>query len=36
MKLEVKNFGPVKSAELEIKPLTILIGKNNLGKSFLA
>lgn len=36
MKLRVENFGPVKEANMEIKPLTIIIGKNNLGKSYLA
>jgi predicted ATPase len=36
MKLSVENFGPIKKATIEVKPLTVIIGKNNLGKSFLA
>lgn len=35
MKMKVSNFGPVDKAEIEIKPLTIIVGKNNLGKSYL-
>ena len=34
--LEVENFGPVKRARIELRPLTVLLGKNNTGKSFLA
>jgi predicted ATPase len=36
MKLKVENFGPISHADIEIKPLTVLIGKNNAGKSMLA
>lgn len=36
MKIAVKNFGPVSEANLEIKPLTFIMGRNNLGKSYLA
>lgn len=36
MRLKVKNFGPVNEADIEIKPLTVIIGKNNAGKSMLA
>lgn len=36
MKVKVANFGPIKQADIELKPLTILIGKNNLGKSYLS
>ena len=36
MKILVKNFGPIKEATIEVKPLTLIIGKNNLGKSYLA
>jgi predicted ATPase len=36
MKLEVENFGPITYADIELKPLTVLIGKNNTGKSMLA
>ncbi|HDI00810.1 MAG TPA: hypothetical protein ENF78_00030, partial [Candidatus Bathyarchaeota archaeon] len=34
--LKVENYGPVKRAELELRPLTVLVGKNNTGKSYLA
>jgi len=34
-KIIVKNFGPFEHASLELKPLTILIGKNSVGKSLL-
>jgi len=33
--LRVENFGSFESATIEIKPLTILIGKNYVGKSLL-
>lgn len=36
MKLKVKNFGPISHADINIKPLTLIIGKNNAGKSMLA
>jgi predicted ATPase len=36
MKLKVENFGPISHADIEIKPFTVLIGKNNAGKSMLA
>ena len=36
MRLRVENFGPISRAEIEIKPLTVLIGKNGSGKSMLA
>ena len=31
-----RNFGPIAHAEVDLKPLTILIGSNNTGKSYLA
>lgn len=34
-KLEIKNYGPFREAEIEIKPLTIFIGRNGSGKSLL-
>ncbi|MHA1222293.1 MAG: AAA family ATPase [Candidatus Heimdallarchaeaceae archaeon] len=34
--LEFKNFGPISEGKIEIKPLTILIGPNNSGKSYVA
>lgn len=36
LKLNVKNLGPVKSADISLKPLTILLGPNNCGKSHIA
>jgi len=36
MKVEIKNFGPISHATIETKPLTLIIGKNNLGKSYSA
>ena len=36
MRLKVENFGPIVNADIEIKPLTVIIGKNNAGKSMLA
>ena len=35
MKIKVENFGPVKKAQIQIRPLTILVGQNNIGKSYL-
>ena len=36
MIVKIKNFGPIFHATIEVKPLTLIIGKNNLGKSYLA
>lgn len=33
---QVKDFGPIREADISIKPLTILIGSNRSGKSQLA
>jgi len=35
-KLIVKDFGPFGEAKVELKPLTIFIGRNSVGKSMLA
>ena len=32
----VRNFGPVEHCDIDIKPLTVLIGPNNSGKSYMA
>lgn len=32
--LGIRNIGPFSSAEIEIRPLTVIIGKNSVGKSF--
>ncbi|ADI31967.1 AAA family ATPase [Staphylothermus hellenicus] len=34
--ISIKDFGPFKQASLELKPLTLLIGRNSVGKSMLA
>ena len=34
--IEIENFGPIASGKIELKPLTILIGSNNSGKSYAA
>ena len=34
--LSVTNFGPVNKAQINISPLTVFVGKNNSGKSFLS
>lgn len=36
MQIKVKNFGPLRNVEIKIKPMTVIIGKNNLGKSYTA
>ncbi|MCX8204993.1 MAG: AAA family ATPase [Candidatus Nezhaarchaeota archaeon] len=36
MRLRVENFGPISYADVEVKPLTVIIGKNNSGKSMIA
>lgn len=36
MNVEIKNFGIIKHANIDISPLTIFIGSNNSGKSFVA
>lgn len=32
----IKNFGPIKETEIDIKPLTVFTGADNSGKSFIA
>ena len=34
--LKIENFGPIKQANIDISPLTIFMGQNNSGKSFVA
>ncbi|WP_196777579.1 AAA family ATPase [Lentzea aerocolonigenes] len=36
VKVSLTNVGPVRSANIEIKPMTIFMGPNNSGKSLLA
>ena len=34
--IAVRDFGPISHAEVDLAPLTVLIGSNNSGKSYLA
>ena len=34
--LHIKNFGPISNATITLKPLTVLVGPNNSGKSYAA
>ena len=36
LNLTIRNFGPVEHGSIDIRPLTILIGPNNSGKSYVA
>jgi len=36
MDVKVSNFGPIHRAHIDVSTLTIIIGKNNLGKSYLS
>ena len=36
IKIDVNNIGPFERASLEIKPLTVIVGRNSLGKSMLS
>ena len=35
-KISVENFGPIREGTVEIKPLTVFVGPNNSGKSYMA
>jgi predicted ATPase len=35
MNVTIRNFGPFRRAEIELKPITLFIGKNSTGKSML-
>ena len=35
-KISVENFGPVRKGTVEFKPLTVFVGPNNSGKSYMA
>ncbi|RKU27228.1 hypothetical protein C6499_12155 [Candidatus Poribacteria bacterium] len=34
--INVKNFGPIEKAEVDLRPLTIFVGESNTGKTYLA
>ena len=34
--LEVRNFGPIAKARIDLRPLTVFVGPSNTGKSYLA
>ena len=36
LRLVVDNLGPLENASVSLKPLTVLIGRNNTGKTYLA
>ncbi|MFN3383605.1 MAG: AAA family ATPase, partial [Archaeoglobaceae archaeon] len=36
LEISVKNFGPIIGGEVKLRPLTVLIGPNNSGKSYVA
>lgn len=36
LSVEVKNFGPISKGAISLKNLTVLIGPNNSGKSYMA
>ena len=36
LRLVVDNLGPIKHATVSLRPLTVLIGRNNTGKTYLA
>jgi predicted ATPase len=35
-RIYVKDFGPVAEADIELKPLTVLMGPNNTGKTYIS
>jgi hypothetical protein len=36
LELDIQNLGRIKSGQMELFPLTILVGKNDTGKSYVA
>ena len=35
-RIRASNFGPIRDAEVELRPLTVFVGPSNTGKSYLA
>ena len=36
VQVEVKNFGPIEQGSIDLRPLTVFVGKSNTGKTYLA
>lgn len=36
LELEVKDFGPIVEAKVDLRPFTLFVGPSNTGKSYLA
>jgi predicted ATPase len=36
MKIKFQNLGSIKKAELDLRPLTVIIGPNNSNKTYIA
>lgn len=36
VKIAVKNFGPITEADIDLRPLTVLVGPSNTGKTYFA
>ena len=34
--IAVENFGPIEKAEIDLRPLTVFVGENNTGKTYLS
>ena len=34
--INIKNFGPIEKAEIDLRPLTVFVGESNTGKTYLA
>ena len=36
VEIAVKNFGPIAEAKIDLRPLTVLVGPSNTGKTYFA
>lgn len=36
VEIEVKNFGPIEQAKIDLRPLTVFVGPSNTGKTYFA